>query len=330
MKVINLYTSFSNYGGAQNVSITLYQEFYKINEIKHSLIASFTSYNEIEENYKKKIRKEDYFKVTPQKLYKYRKEYIFISHHRKITTLLYLLPFKFKIIHVAHNEFTNLKCLTFFPKHIVAVSKAVKENHRTYFGLKNIQVIYNGICQKTVTKKRKFTNKNVRILYPGRVNTVKQQVEIVKYLKNKIPNNITLVFAGTGNLLTELKQLTKGDNRFKTLGFVTNMEQQYLNSDFVMLFSKKEGLPLSLIEATQMGLPIICNNVGGNLEILQVDKNGFLISSFKEIETCFKNISNISVSNYAYLSSNATKIYKEKFSLEKMISEYLNLIRSVN
>ncbi len=330
MKIINLYTSFKNHGGAQNVSITLYQELFKTKEVTNSLIASFTPYKKIEKNYKKKIQKKDYFKVTPQTLFKHRKDAIFISHHRKITTFLCLLPFKLKIIHVAHNEFTNLKWATFFPKHIVAVSNAVKNNHSSFFGLKNIQVIYNGISQKTFKKERSFNNNTIKILYPGRINTVKQQVEIARFLKNKIPNNITLVFAGTGSLLPELKQITQADKRFEVLGFVHNMQQLYLHADFVMLFSKKEGLPLSLIEATQYGLPIICNDVGGNLEIMKPGKNGILISSMDDIVTCFQNISKMPVSNYEYLSNNSLKIYKEKFSLEKMVSQYLNLLKSVS
>jgi glycosyltransferase involved in cell wall biosynthesis len=59
-------------------------------------------------------------------------------------------------------------------------------------------------------------------------------------------------------------------------------------------------------------------------------KNGILISSMDDIVTCFQNISKMPVSNYEYLSNNSLKIYKEKFSLEKMVSQYLNLLKSVS
>lgn len=51
-----------------------------------------------------------------------------------------------------------------------------------------------------------------------------------------------------------------------------------------MLFSTKEGLPLSLIESTMFGKPILCNDVGDVKEIIG-NTQGCYITSFdpKEI-----------------------------------------------
>ena len=41
--------------------------------------------------------------------------------------------------------------------------------------------------------------------------------------------------------------------------------------------SKREGLPLSMMEAMASGLPCICQNIRGNNDLIENGKNGYLV-----------------------------------------------------
>ncbi len=201
----------------------------------------------------------------------------------------------------------------------------MKINHESYFNTENVKVIYNGIATPLKKKKRSYNNKKIKILVSGRIIKGKQQLEIVKALRNKTPRNLELVFAGTGELYEELVFLTKDDHHFKVLGHITNMDDICLDSDYIMLYSLKEGLPLSLIEGTAYGLPILCNDVGGNLEILN-KYNGFKIESLETLPSLLEKISTLSTVEYLKLSNKSLDTFKEKFDFEKMINSYYQYI----
>ncbi|WP_026810898.1 glycosyltransferase family 4 protein [Arenibacter latericius] len=331
MKLISLYSKFSNVGGAQKMCLNIHKGLSEQGIFSASFISSLTAYEEISTPYKKLIPKNSYQKFNIISFIKNHKDAIFISHHRQLTTLLVLfsklLNKELIIFHVAHNEFNNLKYFTLFPKNIIAVSEGVKRNHIDYFNLDKIDVIYNGIKapSKIVNIEKKSLNP-IKILIPGRITKVKQQLEIVKALKNRMPKEIQIIFAGTGDLFGELKECTIGDSHFQVLGQVSNMQELYLSVDYVMLFSLKEGLPLSLIEACSYGLPILCNDVGGNLEILENDYNGFLLKDLNSLPKKIMQIKCITPTQYRNLSINSRRIFENKFNYENMILNYKKYI----
>jgi len=330
MKIISLYSNLNNVGGAQKVSIEIHKGLLDLDEAHTGYFSSFDSYSMINSKFKKLIPKKRYLKFNPIELIIKNPDAIFLSHHRKMTTLLFLvgklLFKKIKLIHVAHNEFSSLKRVSFFPKNIIAVSQGVKKNHEKYFNLKNIKVIYNGVNNPKERNSKKLLKQTIKILLPGRVTDVKQQVEIVNNLKGKIPKQIKILFAGDGPKLYLLKKEIGNNKSFQVLGYVPNMNILYKEVDFVLLFSIKEGLPLSLIEAQSFGVPIICNDVGGNLEILQNKKNGYLVSSFESLNETFQELLHLSQDNYNELKINSSKTFIEKFSYNQMIQTYYSYI----
>lgn len=330
MELISVYSKFSNVGGAQKMCLSIHKGLLKFENFEKGYIASFDSYGSINTTYKSLINKEYYLRFNAFRIIKKHPEAIYLSHHRKTTTILVLMAKllikKLNIIHVAHNEFFNLKYLTFFPKNVIAVSNGVKSNHESYFKIKNIRVIYNGIVRPSITKTRVNKGKIIKILISGRVNKVKQQLEVFNALKSNIPNNIRIIFAGTGELYNELLRLSQDNDQVKVLGHISNMEEIYLDADYIMLYSLKEGLPLALIEGTSYGLPILCNDVGGNLEILNKNKNGFEIMSLEALPSLIEKISEINVVEYKQLSINSYSTFTEKFEFNKMIISYRQYI----
>jgi glycosyltransferase involved in cell wall biosynthesis len=61
------------------------------------------------------------------------------------------------------------------------------------------------------------------------------------------------------------------------LGHVENMQQLMTEVDIMVLPSWREGTPRGLLEAASMALPIITTDAPGCREIVENEKNGFLV-----------------------------------------------------
>jgi len=113
--------------------------------------------------------------------------------------------------------------------------------------------------------------------------------EIVIDLIDKFDENVIYVIGGTGTKENYLKQicLNKGVLNKKVF-FTGKIEENdlpyfYNMCDVFVLISKKEqgegeGLPLSLIEASACGKPILVGNEDGSREAVIDSKNGFIVN----------------------------------------------------
>jgi glycosyltransferase involved in cell wall biosynthesis len=326
--IYNAFPNFSAFGGAELIVINITKGFAEKGVPSTILSCSETKdYNEGYEITDLTIKK-----LSLSFIARISKNSIIISHHRKITSIILLLKIclmkRFRIIHVAHNEFYSLKYFTLFPKSVVAVSRKVKQNLIDYFDVdaSRITVIYNGIPDRN-PEGRILTrhDDNIRILLPARITDVKQQILIVNALHGKLKKNIEIHFAGAGEDLEKLKKLTKSKFQFTVLGFQP-LDSIINNYDYVMLFSKVEGLPTVFLEAFMYGKPIISNNAGGSLEILNDMVNGFFASDLNELAAVINSLPDSNSKSYLELCRNARKKYEENYTRDKMTAAYLNLI----
>lgn len=328
-KIYNCYTSLDKYGGAELIALSLTNKLFFENYNSELLLLN----NNHNVNTQYKLNDITISYITILKVSSFTNDDIILSHHRKCTTILILLKIclfkKFKIIHIAHNEFFNLRFLSIFPTHIVAVSNRVKENLINYFKVdsKKVNVIYNGIDDVAFEYEIQKSNE-IKILYPARITNVKQQIEIVEQLCNKIMPHITIYFAGEGENVDDLCSLLKDYSQFKYIGYI-NIHEHISNFDYVMLFSKVEGLPTVLLEACMYSKPIICNNVGGNIEILENGKNGFLANDFMALIQIINNLPNNTTFEYRSMAKYARKVYENKFTISKMIDNYTKYLYDV-
>ncbi|WP_419834187.1 glycosyltransferase [Endozoicomonas atrinae] len=144
---------------------------------------------------------------------------------------------------------------------------------------------------------------------------------------SRLPENTHLALAGGGELEHELKNLTRRLNieqRVHFLSVIDDMPGFYHAIDIFCLASKKEGLPLSPLEAQACQRVVVMTDVGGCREAVDPE-SGILITagSTQELETALK----------AQLSSGINKEKQESArnfvvnhcNLERMISQYDDL-----
>lgn len=262
---------------------------------------------------------------------------VVIIHERRLLPFMWLLGhipgLNIKCIYIHHNELYGNRWLSLFPKNVVAISDAGIKNLTEYFGIprSHITKIHNCVRNTVVTEAqtRSFNSDDIKILYPARINTVKRQIEIVSHLKGKLDSRVRILFAGVGPLYQQLQNICTNDEQFQALGFRDDIPSLMKTVDFIMLFSQQEGLPISLLEAIQIGLPAICNNVGGNSEIIDSGKNGILVDDWEDLLSTLNNLPNLSQAEMAIMQHNARVKFNANFNFEIFKTKYINLMRLI-
>ena len=105
---------------------------------------------------------------------------------------------------------------------------------------------------------------------------IRMMPEIVK----KYPDAMLLI-AGNGpeknnleNLIAELGL----QNNVKLLGYVTNLQDYQHIADVCVSCSRREGLPLNIVEAMMSGTPVVATYNRGHRELIIDEQNGYLVS----------------------------------------------------
>lgn len=202
---------------------------------------------------------------------------------------------------------------------------------------KKLFYVYNGIGA-TPDIKRADQVKKLPAKYTfycaGSITKRKGQELIIRAfnrlsVEEKSQFNIT--FLGDGAEKTRLENLVKTykiDKQIFFEGFVNDVTSYLMKSNGFILTSYDEGLPIAIIEALRLGLPIISTNVGGIPEMVEDKFNGILIEPNEdELLNILKNLGNYDLDE---LGKNSLKIFEEKFTQNAMFHNYANIFFKFN
>ena len=106
-------------------------------------------------------------------------------------------------------------------------------------------------------------------------------VELHKYYKNKV---VLILIGGVDSihptgLLSEQEIDIDQNKNILNVGFTSEVDKYLSISDVFLFPSKKEGLPVCILEALSMGIPVITLDERGNSDLIKNDFNGYLIKS---------------------------------------------------
>ena len=113
------------------------------------------------------------------------------------------------------------------------------------------------------------------LIYPAELSDRKNQkmlIEAINLIPPKIKGKIKIILPGKDSKNGEyqkLAQMLGVEKNFLFLGFRTDIAQLMQISDLAVSTSKQEGLPVNLIEAMCMGLPIIATDCRGNRDLIK-------------------------------------------------------------
>lgn len=98
--------------------------------------------------------------------------------------------------------------------------------------------------------------------------------------------------------------------------FDVTLKNKIKSYDILLHLSKREGLPVSVMECLLEGIPVICTEIRGNKDLIKDGFNGLFVKSYKEVpnKIFFLNLDKIFFNKMrANAISSITEIFSKKF-----------------
>lgn len=118
--------------------------------------------------------------------------------------------------------------------------------------------------------------------YPAAIHAVVKANE-------KSKRRIRYMICGEGRernkLENQIKKL-KADDKIHLLGYRSDVKELLCFADAFLLTSSQEGLARSAMEAMAAGLPLICSDIRGNIDLVENGVNGYLCKNGETEDYC--------------------------------------------
>ena len=215
----------------------------------------------------------------------------------------------------------------------------------TKWGVKEnkIKVIYNSAKEINLSIGKEAARRNLDlggniILSVGRLVPWKGFFLLIDLMPELLRENpdFKLIIAGAGPEKEKLEERIKNlkiEGKVILTGGLGQQElwEYMLAADIFLLNTGYEGLPHVVIEAMQLGLPVITTDIGGNPEVVENNKTGLLIdyNNKDQIKEAIIKLSR-NKNLVSDLTANAKKQITEKFNRERMIIDICKQLKGVN
>ena len=251
--------------------------------------------------------------------------------------------------HLLHGYFSLLKTklvilierfLASISSALIAIGSQVKNDllAAKVGDQKQFTVIFPGLEKLDTQNKTSARNElgldadKTYMVFVGRLTQIKRPdrlIEIARHLKENYPK-VELLIAGAGEKFFEIQEVANQESLpMIFLGWRNDIGRILSASDIAILCSDNEGIPLTLIQASQAGLPIISTNVGSVYDIVIDGETGLLTETNTQslIQAVDELISN--PSKMAQFGQAGKARAESHFSLKGMIQAHEELYSQV-
>jgi len=278
-----------------------------------------------------------------------------IQAHGVYVLMHSFFPAKFsgtKIVYTEHakysiNKYRKLKfaakLLPNFVEKVVCVSEDLKDFFIRELDVSenSIEVIYNGVDLEIFRENNRSTHlkgisNNASIIgNVARLSGPKDHFNLLVAFSKALKKNpnVMLVLVGDGELRPEIERTIDELQLFDKvilLGKRDDIPELLTGFDIFVLSSKREGFPISILEAMACSKPVIATNVGGVPEILTDGINGFVVppeNPDRLAEAILHLLKDKNLSEH--MAKNGLETVKQYFSKEIMMMRYRNLFAAL-
>lgn len=175
----------------------------------------------------------------------------------------------------------------------------------------------------------------------GELNDNKNQIMQIEAMRELVKenNNVKLLLAGDGYKKEFLQEKIREYNleeNVKLLGYRTDIPRLFQISNAAVSTSKREGLPVNIIEAQICGLPCIVTDCRGNRDLVQDGINGYIVKiddignmAVKIIGVQNQRQKTIKLSEI-YLAKNVISSFEKIYFSDKKNVMYLRSTSAIN
>jgi glycosyltransferase involved in cell wall biosynthesis len=212
---------------------------------------------------------------------------------------------------------------------LVAAGIGRADKYRVFFpGLPAPKVIAKATAQSALG----INTETLYITFVGRLTQIKRPDRLLDVAKECKTRGLDLRFlvAGEGELFESSKARCQREQLNVTFfGWRSDIDQIFAASDIAILTSDNEGIPLTLIQAAQAGLPIVATSVGSISDIVINESTGYLTqTSPPAMADAIEKL--VRDAQLRKMMGEAGKARAAQyFSLDRMIKDHVDLYRSL-
>jgi len=181
----------------------------------------------------------------------------------------------------------------------------------------------------------RFCSNAYTVISCGRLSKEKGYEDLICSLDQAIKKgaNVNLLILGEGPERKNLENriaLLKLQERVYLPGYRDNVQDYLPYGNLFVLSSISEGLPITLLEAMQMGIPVVATSVGGVPDVLNHQENGILVQARDVEGLCNAMVSLYKDPNLGQnMAERAQDLVCREFSSEKMAQDYMSIYNEV-
>ncbi|WP_158976822.1 glycosyltransferase family 4 protein [Cellulophaga sp. L1A9] len=221
-----------------------------------------------------------------------------------------------------------------FADTVVPLTKRDEINYRNHTSAKKIVQIYNPIDSKLEGLEHNYDKNSKLIISVGRLTSQKNflgLVDVAKKVLLELPD-IKWHIYGDGNEKDLIQDKINREGLTDKLilkGQSDNLYELYPNYSMMVMTSKYEGFPMTLLEGMANKLPLVCFDIPtGPDEIIIENLNGHLIQPFEYDKMADKIIElHINESKKILFSTKNNELI-EQFNMKSIINQWINLFQS--
>lgn len=247
--------------------------------------------------------------------------------------------------HLLHGYFSAPKTALvvaierFLAKHtdyLVAIGNKVKEDllNAGIGKTSQYRVFFPGLPMPQTASKEEsrrqlgLTQSTIYCTFVGRLTQIKRPDRLLDIAAAMQARGFDIEFlvAGEGELFTSSQARARREKLPVTfLGWRKDIDQLFAASDIAILTSDNEGIPLTLIQAAQAGLPIIAPQVGSIPDIVENGATGFLTTTSPGAMASALNALATDEKLRKELGSKGKQRAQEQFSSERMLRDHTEI-----
>ena len=193
---------------------------------------------------------------------------------------------------------------------------------------KKTKVIYNGI-DTDVFVKRTQENK-CKFIVASHLRPSKGIQDLLKalsFLDTNLLNKVEVDIYGEGEYKEELMRLTHSYNLQDLITFKgssSKLNELFCNYSYMIQPTYMECFSLSILESLFANIPVITTTVGGNLEVVKNNKNGYIYNpgDCKGLSSILENI----IIGEKSITENTSDLIVKEYNLATMVTNHINLL----
>lgn len=220
---------------------------------------------------------------------------------------------------------------------VIVVSKALKDYaiKKLRVPEEKIRVVYNGIDINEFFVERNFEiKKNWKIGMIGRFSILKGHYYFIDCIKNLVEKGIkeikgVIYGSGSRSFKKRIEGWIKEKNMESFIEIVEGKNSKEIMREIDILVipsTEPEGFGRVIVEGMVSGIPVIATKIGAVPEIIKHNQTGFLVEVKNSFQISFF-IEKLIKEPYLYqkISKNAQKESIERFNLERMVNETIDV-----